>query len=66
MTNKLKNDHNYSELAAEAELYLSVMQLKDIATNTIPYPSNNIGNTIETNQQKWDQASMKAKLLLVN
>jgi hypothetical protein len=66
MSNKLKDNHNYPEWAAEAEMYLSVMQLKDIVTNTIPCPSDNIGNTIETSQQKWDQASMKAKLLLVN
>jgi hypothetical protein len=66
MSNKLKDDHNYPEWAAKAEMYLSVMQLKDIVTNTIPRPSDNTGNTIETSQQKWDQASIKAKLLLVN
>jgi hypothetical protein len=48
MSNKLKDNHNYPEWAAEAEIYLSVMQLKDIVTNTIPCPSDNIENTIET------------------
>jgi hypothetical protein len=50
MSNKLKDGHNYPGWAAEAEMYLSVMQLKDIVINTIPRPSNNVGNIIETSQ----------------
>jgi hypothetical protein len=54
MSNKLKDNHTYGEWAAKAEIYLSVMQLKNIVTNTIPRLSENIENTIETSQQKWD------------
>jgi hypothetical protein len=48
MSNKFKDNHNYPEWAADAEMYLSVMHLTDIVTNHIRCPLDNIGNIIET------------------
>jgi hypothetical protein len=40
MLNKFTDEHNYPKRTAEADMYLSVMQLKDMATVAIPRPSS--------------------------